>query len=64
LALGVGGGAEGCRKKNTNTHVHVQNPSKKHPPTSFFVVVVLTCFFISFSGTSQQVEFKNTPNKF
>jgi hypothetical protein len=47
----------GALKKKSNAHVHVQNPSKKHPPTSFFFRSV---FLIAFSGVSQQVEFKNT----
>jgi hypothetical protein len=55
-ALG-GGGA------NAHAHVHLKNPSKKHPPTSFFFSPPTCFFFIAFSGVSQQVEFKNTPKK-
>jgi hypothetical protein len=29
-------GQGALEKKETNAHVHLQNPSKKHPPTSFF----------------------------
>jgi hypothetical protein len=36
----------GALKKTKSTHVHVQTPSKKHPPTSFFCVCFFsTCFF-------------------
>jgi hypothetical protein len=52
---------QGALKKKTNAHVHLQNPSKKHPPTSSFFS---TFFLIAFSGVSQQVEFKNTQNSF
>jgi hypothetical protein len=52
----------GTGEKKTNAHVHLQNPSKKHPPTSFFSFLFSppTCFFIAFPGASQQVGFKNT----
>jgi hypothetical protein len=52
------------KKKETNAHVHLQSPSKKHPPTSFFFFFFPEpVFFIEFSGVSQGVEFKNTPQK-
>jgi hypothetical protein len=53
------GKPRGALKKKANAHAHVQNPSKKHSPTSdlgFF----LADFIIDFSGVFHQVEFKNT----
>jgi hypothetical protein len=60
-------GALGAPKK-TNAHVHAQNPSKKHPPSSFFFFS-RPVFVISFTGASQQAasgekNFKNTKNAF
>jgi hypothetical protein len=53
----------GTKKKETNAHVHLQNPSKKHPPTSFFFLFPRPIFLLHFQALLSKWSSK-TPKTF